>query len=244
MKSRFILFNLILFSYFNCYSQKEIIPDIQKLQGNWVFVDGDFYDYLLFKKNKKIEISYFSDSHKAMIDESTFGYFGFWNPETHGDEEPKHLSQLEKSGVFIRFYDDLGVTYDSNGNLQSPTRQCGLSINEDSEDTIPNILRFYYKGTPDVYTKITHIPLEVILGLKKNVKEWEKYKKFMSIEELKVNVIRSKIYALPNFNAQTNMYLVKDNSVEILARSGSFTKIRFYGKKIIEGWIETNQLNR
>ncbi|MFC0183754.1 hypothetical protein SAMN04515674_11132 [Pseudarcicella hirudinis] len=51
-----------------------------------------------------------------------------------------------------------------------------------------------------------------------------------------IKVSKAIIYNLPN--TSTQMYLIKGNEVEVLETKGDWLKIRYYGKKVVEGWIK------
>jgi SH3-like domain-containing protein len=38
------------------------------------------------------------------------------------------------------------------------------------------------------------------------------------------------------------MYLIKGDEVEVLEEKGEWLKVRYYGKKIIEGWIKKSDV--
>ncbi len=51
---------------------------------------------------------------------------------------------------------------------------------------------------------------------------------------------KSRIHSVPN--QPTKMYLIKGDEVEYLEENGEWYKIRFYGKKTIEGWIRKSDV--
>ncbi|WP_435357990.1 hypothetical protein [Emticicia sp. SJ17W-69] len=59
-------------------------------------------------------------------------------------------------------------------------------------------------------------------------------------DEAKIIVTKSTIYSIPN--KPSKMYLLKNDEVEILEEKDEWLKIRFYGKKIIEGWIKKSDV--
>ncbi|NBB32005.1 hypothetical protein [Cellulophaga sp. BC115SP] len=59
-----------------------------------------------------------------------------------------------------------------------------------------------------------------------------------SLELIKVS--KSIIYDSPN--SPTKMYLIKGDEVEILEEKEEWLNIRYYGKKIIEGWIKKSDI--
>jgi hypothetical protein len=57
-----------------------------------------------------------------------------------------------------------------------------------------------------------------------------------SFNTFRITNSKSIIYAIPN--NPTKMYLIKGNEVEILEQKDNWLRIRYYGKKTIEGWIK------
>lgn len=162
-------------------AQEVIVPSIDQLQGIWEFKEDDTRAYMIFNRNKSLLIINTISEAESNCYGKPYSYFGFWNAEAHGNLEPQSLSQLEKSGNVILFYDDLGEAYDSNGTLFKATRECFVTLNEGSDILNSEVLRFYYKGTPDVYTKIKQVPSVVLKTLKNKPKYWKIYTDFMGI---------------------------------------------------------------
>ena len=55
-------------------------------------------------------------------------------------------------------------------------------------------------------------------------------------------VNKSKAYIFSNKLVKTKMYLIKGDEVEIIEEKGDWIKIRYYGKKTIEGWIKKSDV--
>lgn len=68
---------------------------------------------------------------------------------------------------------------------------------------------------------------------------WEIRYKFIK-EVAKIKNVKSVIYKVPN--SHTKMYLLKDDNVEILEIKDDWLKVRYYGKKTIEGWIKKSDI--
>ena len=65
--------------------------------------------------------------------------------------------------------------------------------------------------------------------------EWEaKWKVVNRLKKIK----QEKVFIFLNPDKVTKMYLVKGDEVEILEKIDNWFKVRYYGKKIIEGWIK------
>jgi hypothetical protein len=61
-----------------------------------------------------------------------------------------------------------------------------------------------------------------------------------SAEIKKIRISRSLINS--SVNTPTKMYLIKNDEVEILEEKGEWLKVRYYGKKTIEGWIKKSDV--
>ena len=68
---------------------------------------------------------------------------------------------------------------------------------------------------------------------------WEVRYKFVDKVRI-INFSKSIIHRIPN--KPTKMYLIKGDEVEILEDNGEWLKIRYYGKKTIEGWIKKSDV--
>lgn len=219
----------------------------KQLMGFWQFVPPEKgYDssFIIFKENKSIELTYWLESQKVGFYGSPFTYFGFWNTSYYGGTtNPKHISELKSSGRFIFFYDNLikdlseenKIGYDSLGNLYRPNRKCDWGFINDG-----NGIEFNFGPQPDTYKRVDKIPDYVLLSLKKNKEHWKKYLDFIEHKELKIGALKSTIYNLPN--KPTKMYLIKNDEVEIVEEKGDWIKIRYYGKKVVEGWIKKSDV--
>jgi len=61
---------------------------------------------------------------------------------------------------------------------------------------------------------------------------------FLNLEYKILN--KTIIYSSPN--SPTKMYLLKGDEVEIIEEKDEWLKIRYYGKKTIEGWIRRSDV--
>ncbi|SMO52733.1 SH3 domain-containing protein [Solitalea koreensis] len=60
----------------------------------------------------------------------------------------------------------------------------------------------------------------------------------------KIYTPKSTIYSSINPPRPTKMYLIQGNEVEVLEEKGEWIRIRFYGKKTIEGWIKRTDVTK
>ena len=247
MKKIILVILTLLFCEFSFSQNNKINPFI----GVWEFVPPkEGYDsfWIIFKDNKSIDITFWLESKKASIYNEPYSYYGFWDASPY-DTRPKHLKDLKTKGKYVLFYDDLiendksdnKIGYDKFGNLYKPTRSCDWSINDELPEGLPpTTINFNFGKDPDVYKKIDKIPDYVLLALKENKKHWQKYLSFMEHGERKITLLKSFICSEPN--KPTQMYLLKGDEVEILETKGDWLKIRYYDKKVVEGWIKKSDV--
>ena len=244
MKEILRIFVLLVFLSTQSYSQA--IPNCDKIQGIWKFIPPeDGYDsiYTIFSNRKSVKIYYVKETNNTFITGSPYSYYGFWDDSN--EEYPKKVTELKSSGNRVLFFDDLCKSHDSLGNLIKYTRSCYLtySIEGDDEaempsDYTPNRLFLNFTGRdPDVYERIREIPLFVIESLRNNKKDWEKYRLFVDFKK-----INKKVYLNIKLNQPTKMYLLKGDEVEVLEEQDDWLRIRYYGKKTIEGWIKRSDV--
>lgn len=65
--------------------------------------------------------------------------------------------------------------------------------------------------------------------------------KYLRKDKKKV-IIKNKTIINTSLAEPTKMYLIKGDEVEILEEKGEWLKIRYYGKKTIEGWIKNSDV--
>ena len=222
--------------------------DFKQMSGIWKFeIPNEYESYMINDFNKSLKISFWTKSNDSAYTYGTpFSYFGFWDIHIN-EPQPNPISDLKSSGKYIFFYDRLIKTYDSNnkigydslGNLFQPTRTCEWDIYE----KLPyrqKTLELYFNMEPDVYKKVDEIPDYVLISLKKNKEHWQRYLEFLGEKEGSIHVQKSFIYSQPN--KQTKMYLLKDDEVEIIEEKEDWLHIRYYGKKVVEGWIKKSDV--
>lgn len=239
--------------------QGEDLVSLKQLQGIW---SGEHYDnrvghtpdnvhsYIIIKGNKALEIS--QDKHKRS-DFSTladpFSYIGFDNDKI---PYPKKISDLSDKGERLIFYDVEGRDYDKQGNIlpNAIDLSCHITYNEDIEDWAPgdtsNYLRFYGASPDDYYgyEQVTAIDDAFLLQLHKyNKVLWKQYLAFEGLKEKKVIVKKSSIYPGADTPKPTKMYLIEGDVFVVLEEKNDRIKIRYFGKKKVEGWIKKNEAN-
>ncbi|WP_044171404.1 SH3 domain-containing protein [Flectobacillus major] len=70
----------------------------------------------------------------------------------------------------------------------------------------------------------------------------EQYNYFRELLYYTSYIKNIKAYLYSNRVIPTKMYLIKGDEVEILEEKGEWLKIRYYGKKTIEGWIKNSDV--
>jgi hypothetical protein len=247
MKNIYFLTTLLILLSYNIFSQNSYI----KYEGIWEFLptngkETTFEVFSLFKKNKQLEITFWKKNNSIDIEGSPYTYFGFWDVLIN-EPQPKYISEIKSTGKYIFFYDKLTkndnsknkIGYDSLGYLFQPTRKCEWNIYE----KLPNhhkTLELYFNMEPDVYKKVDEIPDYVLISLKKTKEHWQRYLDFIEHKELKIKGLKTIIHLSPN--KSTKMYLIKDDEVEIIEEKDDWLKVRYYGKKVVEGWIKKSDV--
>jgi hypothetical protein len=228
MRITFLL--LCLFSYSLVYCQDGIAPTIDRLQGIWgANIEENVEEYYIITGNRCIILSYFSE--KASIFGNPYSYIGFWDQNHY----PTHISELKKKGNKLFFYDYLGRNYDESGYLNKISKRCYITMNENElpTDTIPKYFSMSCGRQPDYYSKINFIPLKVLKSLRNNSKDWKKYTDFVkSIPKTERKIKAKKAYIYSEPEVQTKMYLIENDTVEILEDKGEWLLMRYYGKKV------------
>jgi hypothetical protein len=92
------------------------------------------------------------------------------------------------------------------------------------------------------YTKISDLPSYIIIKLlQKYPKENRSYlKNLLDKSFQQIAVSKAILYSLPQ--KTTKMYLLEGDEVEIIEEKEEWLKVRYYGKKIIEGWIKKSDV--
>ncbi len=206
--------------------------------------------YLIVKGNKALQI--YQDYKKPssfLIFSDPFSYIGFDNPQK---PQPKKISDLSDKGSILCFYHVQGKDYDNRGNiLPSATEMSNfITYNEDIEDREPgdtsNYLRLYGTSPDDYedYVNVTKVADAFLLQLHKyNKVLWKQYLAFEGLKEKKVIVKKSSIYSDVDSPEPTKMYLIEGDVFVVLEEKNDRIKIRYFGKKKVEGWIKKNEAN-
>ncbi len=227
---------------------------LKQLQGIWSGVGVEIgvkvvlYDnvYMIIKGNKALQI--YQDKHdrsSLYTFAAPFSYIGFDNDKI---PYPKKISDLLDKGNVLCFYDVEGKDYDKRGNILPDSRGQSYSItyNEDmDEDAKPAVITLYYDiNRYTGYEQVTAIDDTFLLQLHKcNKVLWKQYLAFEGLKEKKVIVKKSSIYPDADSPEPTKMYLIEGDVFVVLEEKNDRIKIRYFGKKKVEGWIKKNEAN-
>lgn len=229
------------------WGQETILPSKQLVQGIWEasFNEDNMSDLLVFKNNSVFHILYNTKSKLTSLSFLTASYFGFTTSPKYGSEIKK-LAELENKGTKINFY-NASVDYDSKGNIvnKNPGTDCWISYNEDLEPNhTPPILRINCGAGPDGigYEKLAKIPDRYLLAIHNDPSVWKSYISFFNAKFKVISISKSYIYKNRADITPSTMYLIQNDTVEILEDKGDWLEMRYYGKKIVEGWIKKSEV--
>jgi hypothetical protein len=269
MKQYLVLFILVFYCFLTYSQSKEesySSVTIQEMQGLWKETDYQYHNtnlaengenevYVLYAGNKKTEITYFTKNGYISFFEF---YIGFLNDTTRFSNI-SNISQLSKKGNVIYCIDTKCVDIKSGKIKEICGPNTAYSISLFSNQTY-EIAR---TGIYDNYDRIKALPNKVMARIKSDPKILEKYqsslrkeyllKKFETTKEENSNqkldgfyyIVSEKaiIYPNPKEDLITKIYIVKDDSVEVIGENGEWVYIKFQGKKrTIEGWIKRKNL--
>jgi hypothetical protein len=224
------------------------ITTVEKLQGIWSFgvnaindeerkkFDKDFEIYWMIKGNRYIDITLFKDDNHIR---TFIWYFDLFDNE-RDTLIPKNISQLRRQG---NYFSPFFQCVDSLGNILCGSRGCGITFNENGKmENQPDYFFLNWTGIPESHERIKELPKHILLKLRKSKKEWSIYQSFTDMLVKRIESQKCILYATQSEVNITKMYLLKNDEVEILDIKDEWLKIRFYGKKIIEGWIKKSDV--
>jgi hypothetical protein len=107
-----------------------------------------------------------------------------------------------------------------------------------------NLYTIQKKGVLNDYIELSKIQSNVLKiehGNCKSKNEWEFMWRF--VDKIKPKrVILKKVVLNSHPDTPTKSYLIKGDEVEVLEEKGEWLRVRYYGKKIIEGWIKKSDV--
>ncbi len=256
MKHIILLFLLLLNR--SLVQGQESGVSLKQLQGIW---EGNAVDltakeyiiyklYLIVKGNKALQIYQdYKNPSLFRTYSNPFSYIGFYNDKI---PQPKKISDLLDKGSSLYFYHVRGTDYDNRGNILPSASYMSNSAtyNEDMEEREPgdtyNHLRLYGRGPDDfeAYVNVTKVADAFLLQLHKYDKVlWRRYLAFEGLKEKKIIVKKASIYSKVDDPEPTKMYLIEGDVFVALEEKKDRIKIRYFGKKVVEGWINKNEAN-
>ncbi len=218
--------------------QVTILPSKQLLEGTWENSD----ELLVFRNNSIFHLNYEGKAMQVSLGYHNASYFGFSRKSRY---DIKKLSELENKGDNIIFYSP--TEYDSKGNIinRNIGNSCWATYNELEEpNDKPPILRLYCGAKIESigYKKITKIPDRYLLAIHNNPSVWKSYISFFNAKFKVISISKSYIYKNRADITPSTMYLIQNDTVEILEDKGDWLEMRYYGKKIVEGWIKKSEV--
>ena len=227
-------------------SQDTDVPsNLKDFEGIWQFIPPEgsndtTFIVIDFLHNSKRLTLYFEKEDKSVhsIGPMVIGF----SPD---DKNIVKLSELEEIGQRMYFYrPNPQAPNDSIKYFDQASPSCFASFNglgtdnyEPPSNGKPNYFLFNFNGREyEYHRQIKHIPNYIVKSLLENKKELYKVETFLAVKFAKIKIDKSFIFSLPT--KRTNMYILKDDPVQVLETKGDWLKIRYYGTKTIEGWIK------
>lgn len=144
----------------------------------------------------------------------------------------------------------------STGFNYSEVAKNGLSNTASSEDSLAIVsntglfvgyefemgerLLNLYNQNDFFYEKLYVLPKKLVAQVRTIAKEKKlNIDNFIYSEEI-IGVTKATIYTAPN--VKSKMYLLKGDTVKVTEENGKWVKIQYKGKKLIEGWLQKQDL--
>ena len=155
------------------------------------------------------------------------------------------LSQLRDEGQRMFFYrpnpkapnDSIKYYTQASPSCFASFNGLGTDIYDPPAKGKPNYFLFNFNGREyERHVQLQHLPNYVLVALLKNKKDLQKVEQFLNKKYQQIKVAKSYIYNLSM--QQTKAFLIKGDPIEVLEQRGNWLRIRYYGKKTIEGWVK------
>ena len=234
-------FWIIILLYTNyCAAQKIKLKD---LQGVWVSALDDV-DYRVFINDSLIGLGFYK-SGDVLIYSDKIGFVDVNNQDLINAYRKEFNLNLTDADHITNFdvpenlkLEILNQQKNEKDYFYHGGSIWGLGI--DLEDLPSKIgSRFeLINSNVFVYIKVAQLPNNYMNALyKKGKKDKKNYlKNFFNMEFKEIKSTKSTLYKTPNI--PTKMYLIRGNEVEVLEQKDNWIRIRYYGKKTIEGWVK------
>ncbi|MFN3785133.1 MAG: hypothetical protein ACK4R6_14540 [Spirosomataceae bacterium] len=253
LKNRMI-FLLLSLAIISKGQQTNVSSNLKDFEGIWQFKpplwsnDTSFTAIDIFNKNIRFEIFLWHYPSELSTKERVTGFA----PQ---NKEIQRLSDLVDVGTRMYFYTpNPKAPNDSIHHFQEASPSCLARYNgvvdEESEppqEGEPDYFTFNFNGREnEFHQRIQHLPNRIIVALCQNKVEKAKVEAFINI---KYGLIKNKSIIHSSPDRPTKMYLIQNDSVEIVEQRDDWLKIKFYPEKngewtgkIIEGWIKRSDV--
>ncbi len=195
------------------------------LIGYWHNIDNASI-YYVFVQNKVVDISIYNNGKIS----GSFYTYGFSN-----ELKLKNVNDLQEEGMF---YYEVNEDDFEEENKEIDGTYAGIQANVIQMDDDKNGFQIYdplRPGQRGVYKRINKLPLKI--------EEYLESRNIIIDQLINYKVIKiGKSIIHSAHNQPTKMYLIKGDEVECLEEMDGWYKIRFYGKKTIEGWIRKSDV--
>lgn len=245
LKDKLVTILLLIVS--NALGQDTDIPSkLKSFEGIWQFAppverqnEFDFIAFDLFSKSNRITV-YFEQGDKTVHSIGPI-IVGFLPTNI----KISKLTELQNVGQQMWFYTpNPKAPNDSIKYYKQASPNCFASFNGLGTDNFdppekgkPNYFLFNFNGREyERHIQLQHLPNYVLLALLKNKKELQKVEQFLNKKYQQIKVAKSYIFNLSML--QTKAFLIKGDPIEVLEQKGNWIRIRYYGKKTIEGWVK------
>lgn len=190
------------------------LADFQGIWGN-ISEDNEVTTYWVIKNDSLNEVV-ITNKGNIYKSKNLIGFSDYYNLESKSDDS--FLLKLKKEGPFFYLISKL-----KNGKYGL----IGYRVAEVDNNSIT-----ITGSNPVTYQRLKYLPISI-----------KKY--FVSENKIikQISVSKTSIYSSISPLIKTKMYLLQGNKIEILAENGVWLKIRYYGKKTIEGWIKKEDVS-
>ena len=229
-----IVLSILLISSFNSYCQENI-----KIYINGIWnISGDDDSYLIYNDGKE----YFISKKDKKIDDSTYNSYFIMDVDSsfrngnYTDYYPLKKDDLFKKNSlsFKNDYLDIMIVFLAKEELKDDINDYSkiyLSLKKDKFNTIEINNGKQYPNI-DFYNRTNTAPRII----------YDFYKRIAKDRFFVINKKQSTIHK--SINIPSSIYILKGDEIEILEEKDEWLRVRFYGKKIVEGWIKKSDVDK
>lgn len=199
----------------------------------------DYYDEYIFYLFQDGSLGQYSDFSLHYFKKISDLPIGDWPVGEYGE---KIISNSQFSQILLEVnpkFDFIVLTYSPNPSGESSLRL----YKNDIQNTRP-YPTIFESNEREFLTKIISLDdswkkLLISVGDPLIDSKWEIRYKFLA-KAGRVHVSKAFLYLSPQ--KVSNQYLIKGDEFEVLDEMGNFLKIRYFGKKVFEGWIKKSEV--